>query len=153
TTPVSGLLWRRPAAPRAEGRPPRGMVKRPERLHEALLRGVFGVRGRARDDVSGAERDLLVALHDLLVGGLITALGACDQVWIVRWPALHRNASCTPGAASWFPCNRLALLCVEDADGGYGARLRAPGPRQPGPHLRGAPGTDRPQPPRRGRSP
>src|SRR5205807_5610804 len=31
-----------------------------------------------------------------------TTLFRSDQIGIVRWPALHRNASSTPSAASWF---------------------------------------------------
>src|SRR6266511_3263057 len=88
-------------------------AERSKRLDEALLGRVFGVGGRARDDVGGAKRDLLVALHDLLIGGRIAALRACDEHRIVRWPALHRNESSTPGAASWFPCNRWAGTCVD----------------------------------------
>src|SRR5881397_3047025 len=76
-------------------------------LDESLLRGVLGVRRRARDHVGGAKSDLLVTLHDLLVVGRIAALCARDELGIVRWPALHRNASSTPGVASWFrsSCN------------------------------------------------
>src|SRR5438132_860287 len=83
--------------------------QRPVRLDETLLRRVLGVGGGPGDDVGGAESDLLIAFHDLLIGGRVAAHGARDQDGIVRWPALHRNASCTPAAASWFPCNRGAL--------------------------------------------
>src|SRR5438046_10757028 len=129
THAVAGLVGDDPQQPRAQlGAGPKA-IKRTERLDKAFLGRVLGVRGGARHDISGAERDVLVALHDLLVGGRVATLRACDQVGIVRWPALHRNASCTPGAASWFHCNRPDLLCVVEADGGYGARVRTPGSR------------------------
>src|SRR5712692_4651677 len=76
----------------AEGR------QRPVRLHEAFLRRILGLGRRARDHVGGSKRKLLVLLHDLLIGGRVPALGAREQLNVLR-PALHRIASITPCAA------------------------------------------------------
>src|SRR5690349_22512128 len=93
--------------PRPQFRAGAKPMERAEGLDETLLRRILRVGGGSRDDVGGAERDLLVALHDLLVGGPVPALGAQDQGGIVVLrPALHRNASSTPRAASWFPATR-----------------------------------------------
>src|SRR5258708_6755305 len=84
-------------------------AQRPVGLDEALLRGILGISGRPGDDVGGPKRNLLISLHDLLIGGRISALGACDELGIFLWSALHRNASSTPGAGLWFPqiCNQV----------------------------------------------
>jgi hypothetical protein len=49
-----------------------------------------------RDRISGPKRDLLISLHNLLIGGRLSALRAREQTAIVLWPALHRIASITP---------------------------------------------------------
>ena len=80
THPVARLVGDDPQQPGPElGAGPEA-VKRSKRLDKAFLSGILGVSRGTRDDVGGAESDLLVALHDLLVGGRIAALGACDQV-------------------------------------------------------------------------
>ena len=70
-----------------------------ESLHEALLGCILGLCRRAGDHVCGAECDLLVSAHDLLIGGRLSALSARKQLAIVRWAALHRIACITPAAA------------------------------------------------------
>ena len=78
-------------------------VERAVGFDEAFLGGVFRFGGRPRDHVGGPESNLLIAAHDLLIGGRIPALGASEQLGIVLRSALHRNALNTPRAASWFP--------------------------------------------------
>jgi hypothetical protein len=81
-----------------------GLSARPEArqgavgLDETFLRGVLCIRRGPRDQVGSPKRDLLVSVHDLLIGGRIPALGARKQL-SVRWSALHRIASITPAAA------------------------------------------------------
>src|SRR5690348_16803042 len=107
TRSVASLVGDDAQKPRLQRSSAPKAIQRAKGLDEPLLRGVLRVGGGPCDDVGGAERDLLVALHDLLVGGPLSALGAHDQGGIVVLrPALHRNASSTPRAASWFPATR-----------------------------------------------
>src|SRR6266850_7583998 len=103
-------------------------------LDETFLRGILRIRRGPGYQVSRSKRDLLVSVHDLLIGGRIPALGARKQL-SVRWSALHRIASITPSAASWFrwrsgaDCNQSACRCVLGSDGRRRAAVRADGAR------------------------
>ena len=74
--PVARLIGHDPQQPGPPLRPLAEPVESSVGLDETLLRRVLGVGSRAGDDVGGAKGNLLVSLHDLLIGGRLTALGA-----------------------------------------------------------------------------
>src|SRR5579859_1018134 len=104
---VAGLVRDDPQQPGSRVGALAEPAERPVRPDEAFLRGILRISGRAGDEIGGPKSNLLISLHDLLVGGRIPTLGACDEDGIFRWPALHRNASSTPGAALRFPGMQL----------------------------------------------
>ena len=52
------------------------------RLDEAVLCGLFGIGGRAGEEIGGAEGDLGMAAHKVLVGGGVAALGTRDELTV-----------------------------------------------------------------------
>src|ERR1700682_87223 len=116
---VAGLVGDDFEQPRLRLRPAAERAERPVGLDEAVLGGLLGVSRGPGDHVGSREGNLLVALHDLLIGSRIAALGAREQLGIFLRSALHWNALNTPPAASWF-----RPVCLPTLWGG-GAR-RAP---------------------------
>src|SRR6202022_919291 len=82
------------AAERAQG---------PKRPDGGVLGGLLCLGHGPGDHVSGPEGNLLVAMHDLLIGSRVAALGAREKLGIILWAALHRNALNTPRAERRFP--------------------------------------------------
>src|SRR5207248_9534530 len=85
-----------PGTPRRSGtETPQGAVGR----EEAVLRGVFSVCRRPRDQVRGAKRDVGVALHQFRICLLVAASSAGYELCLVQWwpstersrPSLHRR--------------------------------------------------------------
>ena len=87
----------------------RAVAEAPERavrLDERLLGGVLGVGGGSGDHVGGAVGDVLVLLHEALVGPRVAAPRTRDPVvddlW---WAALHLDIP-TPSPRGRFPLPR-----------------------------------------------
>ena len=77
--------------PRPERRAGAEARQRAPRLHEALLRGLLGVGGRAARQAGDAKGDVLVCAHEGSIGDGVAPLGPRDQRgFVVRWPAHHR---------------------------------------------------------------
>src|SRR5207302_604418 len=83
-------------------------AERPVGLHEALLRSILRLGGGAGNDVRGAECELLVALHQPLVGDRVAAPRALDEVVLEGWPVLHRPYY--TAAATGVPAGRAPAL-------------------------------------------
>ena len=60
-------------------------------LHEALLRRLLGVGGRAARQAGDPKGDVLVCAHEGSIGDGVALLGPRDQRgFVVGWPAHHR---------------------------------------------------------------
>ena len=60
-------------------------------LDETVLRGLLRVRRASGEQVGGAKRDPLVHAHELLVGTLVAAPSALDELILSKWSAHHRR--------------------------------------------------------------
>jgi hypothetical protein len=90
--PVSRLVDDDSQQPRSQRPRSVKVSERRVRFHERLLRCVLRVCGVAGDEVGGAERWLLMARDDDLVGADVPALRALHQLGVVLWPAHHCGA-------------------------------------------------------------
>ena len=86
---VAGLVGHDAQQPWAEGRLGAEPRQRLPCLHECFLGDVGGVVG-ATDEVGDPDRDVLVALHQLLKGTDVASACAFDQLCVVvQWTAPH----------------------------------------------------------------
>src|SRR5579872_738769 len=98
---VARLVGDDPEQPRPRLCPGPEAVQGSVGLDEGVLGGILRLRGGAGDEVGRPEGELLVALHDLLIGVDAAALRAHEQLSVL-WPALHRIGSITTAGESGF---------------------------------------------------
>jgi hypothetical protein len=80
---IPGPVANDPQQPRAEGSAGTEAAERAEGLDEGLLCDVFCVGGRAEDEESRAEDDLLMSAHQRLVRAVVAAPRGLDELGLL----------------------------------------------------------------------